>query len=201
MKISALMIDNPITITEDADIEEAISIMKSNSIRHLPVVSGDRIFMGLVTLADLRLGLIPSMVADVSLKDLIIRNPFTVDPDQDIEHAARLIYEKKVSGLPVVKNGKLVGIITETDILRAFVDMMGILSDHVRIDVKMKEGMCSCSDVWKVIHDHGGDVYHMCMAPLEEDAQVYRFRISKSQIGNIRSALEDSGYEVSKAED
>ena len=73
MKISALMIPNPITITESASISEAIELMKVNSIRHLPVVSEENKLEGFVTLADLKQGLIPSMVGDISLQDLMVR--------------------------------------------------------------------------------------------------------------------------------
>jgi hypothetical protein len=81
------------------------------------------------------MGLIPSMLGDVDLKDLMITDPITVAPEDDIETAAQIIYKHKIGGLPVTKNGRLVGIITETDMLRAFIDMMGILSSTSRLDV------------------------------------------------------------------
>ena len=69
MKIRALMVPDPITIHKGADIGEAIELMKVNSIRHLPVISTDNDLVGFVTLADLKQGLIPSMVGDLSLED------------------------------------------------------------------------------------------------------------------------------------
>ncbi len=120
MKIKDLMIPDPITITEKATIEDALDLMKVNSIRHLPVVTRKNLLKGFVTLADLKQGLIPSMVADLTLTDLMIKRPITVTPDADIEIAAQLIYKHKIGGMPVVQNNKPVGIITETDILRAF---------------------------------------------------------------------------------
>ena len=135
MKINSLMIPDPITITENTSIREAIELMKINSIRHLPVVAkGDKL-KGFLTLADLKQGLLPSMLGDLSLKDLIIKNPIVVRPDDDIEIAAQLIYKHKIGGMPVVQNDKLVGIITGTDILRAFIDMMGFLTASSRIDL------------------------------------------------------------------
>ena len=109
MKISDLMIPDPITITANASITDALELMKLNSIRHLPVVSRGNILRGFVTLADLKQGLIPSMVADLSLSDLMIRDPIAVEPDDDIEIAALLIYKHKIGGMPVVKKGKVVG--------------------------------------------------------------------------------------------
>ncbi|MDY7037391.1 MAG: CBS domain-containing protein, partial [Thermodesulfobacteriota bacterium] len=114
MKINDLMIPDPITITERASINEAIEVMKANSIRHLPVVSKGNILKGFVTLADLKQGLIPSMVAGLSLSDLIIKDPITVGPDDYIEIAAQLIYKHKIGGMPVIEKGSVVGIITES---------------------------------------------------------------------------------------
>ena len=67
MKIRSLMIPDPITVRRDASIEEAIELMKTNSIRHLPVVRADGTLFGFVTLSDLRQALIPAMVGDVAL--------------------------------------------------------------------------------------------------------------------------------------
>jgi acetoin utilization protein AcuB len=139
MKIQSLMIKNPITIGPIASVGESIELMKANSIRHLPVVTSGKRLVGFLTLADLKQGLIPSMLGDVSLDDLMIKNPITVSPDDDIEFAAKLIYNHKIGGMPVVKAGRLVGIVTATDMLRTFIDMMGILSTTSRIDVVLKE--------------------------------------------------------------
>ncbi|MGD9062983.1 MAG: CBS domain-containing protein, partial [Desulfobacterales bacterium] len=98
MKIHSLMVTNPITITAQASISEAIELMKINSIRHLPVVAKNDMLQGFITLADLKQGLIPSMLGDLNLQDLMIKDPVTVSPDDDIEFAAQLIYNHKIGG-------------------------------------------------------------------------------------------------------
>ena len=75
MKIQSLMIKNPITIGPRASVGEAIELMKANSIRHLPVVAKGKKLYGFLTLADLKQGLIPSMLSDVTLDDLMIKAP------------------------------------------------------------------------------------------------------------------------------
>ena len=161
MKIHALMIPDPITVGIHASISDAIELMKLNSIRHLPVVSAGNHLEGFLTLADLKQGLIPSMVADVSLSDLMIKDPIKVDPDSDIEIAAKLIYKHKIGGMPVVKNDKLVGIITESDILRAFIEMMGIITSSSRIDVVIGDETGSFKKALHIIHDMGGDIINV----------------------------------------
>lgn len=201
MKIKALMISDPITITERASIQEAIEIMKANSIRHLPVVGKGNMLEGFVTLADLKTGFIPSMVADVSLKDLMIKNPVTVGPDDYIEIAAQLIYKHKIGGMPVVKEGKLVGVITQTDILRAFIDMMGILTASSRIDVVIGREPGAFKKALQIIHDSGGDIINVGVKPQMASDRTYYFRMSPCKTEPIKAALEEEGYKVVAAMD
>jgi len=196
MKIYSLMVPEPITITEKASISEAIELMKVNSIRHLPVVSGRKTLEGFVTLADLRQGLIPSMVAGVSLSDLMIKDPITVDPDADIEVAAQLIYKHKISGMPVVKKDILVGIITESDILRAFIDMMGLLTASSRIDVVIEDEPGHLKKALQIINDTGGDIINVGQAGQQTGQRAYYFRLSACKTDKIKKALEKEGFEV-----
>ncbi len=200
MKIRALMIPEPITVGIHASISDAIELMKVNSIRHLPVVSAGNHLEGFLTLADLKQGLIPSMVSDLSLQDLMIKNPITVDPDEEIEYAAQLIYKHKIGGLPVTKRNKLVGIITATDLLRTFIDMMGILSGTSRIDVAIGDRPDAFKKVLQIINDNGGDIINVGMTR-QEDKRVYYFRLSACETAGIKAALEKEKFEVLAALD
>ena len=199
MKIKDLMIPDPITVTAKATIRDAIEIMKMNSIRHLPVVGKNNVLKGFVTLADLRQGLIPSMVADLTLSDLMIKDPITVTPDDDIEIAAQLIYKHKIGGMPVVKNRKPVGIITESDILRAFIDMMGILTASSRIDVVVKNEPGYFRKASQIIQDNGGDIINVGMVGQQSSQRTYYFRLFSCDTRGIQSALEKQGFKVLNA--
>jgi len=202
MKIKDLMISDPITITKKATIQEAIGVMKTNSIRHLPVVTRGKRFVGLVTLADLKQGLIPSMVAGVTLTDLMIKATISVSPDSDIETAARLIYEHKISGMPVLKKGILVGIITETDMLRTFIDMMGILTATSRVDVRAKpDGQGGLRQALELIETSGAEVINVGIADLQTMGRMYYFRLKECKTAGICKALEKEGFEVISSTD
>jgi len=201
MKIRDLMIPNPIAITATASIGDAIELMKANRIRHLPVVSKGRKLEGLVTLADLKQGLIPSMLGDVNLRDLIIKDPMTVAPEDDIETAAQIIYKHKIGGLPVTKNGRLVGIITETDMLRAFIDMMGIISSTSRLDVAAGNKPESLKKILQIISDNGGDVINVIMTLEKARKRVYHFRLAACKASLIQKALAKAGFSVLAAID
>ena len=201
MKIHSLMIPDPITITANATISEAIELMKINSIRHLPVVSEDKTLKGFLTLADLKQGLIPSMLGDLTLQDLMIKDPITVSPDDDIEIAAQLIYKNKIGGMPVLNGNQLVGIITATDILRTFIDMMGILSSTSRIDVVINDKAGSLKKALQIINDKGGDIVNVGMTSHPSGKRIYYFRLAACKTEVIKKALERQGYEVQAAMD
>jgi acetoin utilization protein AcuB len=201
MKIKSLMIPDPITITEKASVREAIEVMKANSIRHLPVVGKGNVLKGFVTMADLKVGLIPSMVAGLSLRDLMIKNPVIIDPNSDVEVAAQLIYKNKIGGMPVVKKGKLVGIITESDLLRAFIDMMGILNASSRVDVVLGNEPGSLKKALQIIEDHGGEVINIGIANPRSRKRAYFFRLTSCETAVIKKALEEEGYKVVAAMD
>ncbi len=201
MKINSLMVHDPITITSNASISDAIELMKVNSIRHLPVVSHDRKLEGFLTLADLKQGLIPSMLGDLTLRDLMIKEPITVSPDDEIEFAARLIYKNKIGGMPVVRGDQLAGIITATDILRTFIDMMGILSSSSRIDVVIGKRSGGLKEAIQIINDAGGDIINVGMTAQHTDQRVYHFRLAACKTAAIKKALQKKNYEVLAAMD
>jgi len=200
MKIQTLMNPDPITVSVNTTIGEAIELMKINHIRHLPVVSAGNHLEGFLTLADLKQGLIPSMVSNLSLRDLMIKDPITVDPDEEIEYAAQLIYKHKIGGLPVAKKNKLVGIVTATDILRTFIDMMGILSTTSRIDVIIGNRSNALKKALHIINDNGGDILNVGMTE-QAGKRVYYFRLSACETAVIKEALEKEDFEVLAALD
>ena len=198
MKIKSLMIVNPVTVTENTSIQNAIELMKEKGFRHLPVVSKEMKLKGFITLSDLKQGLIPAMVGDLTLSDLMITDPITVAPDDDLETAARLIYEHKISGMPVVVNDKLVGIITESDILRAFIDMMGILTGGSRLDVAVGDQPEAFNQVVEVIREQGGEIVNIGMTAQQSSRRVYTFRLSTQKTTAIEKSLVKAGFQVLK---
>lgn len=196
MKIRSLMIPKPITVTIKETVPEALELMKLNSIRHLPVVDGKNNLKGLLTLADLKQALIPSMLGDFTLSDMMIKDPVTISPDSDVEIAAQLIYKHKIGGLPVTEGQKLVGIITESDLLRTFIDMMGILSSSARIDITTGEGPGGLNKAIQIIHRLGGDIINVGMTAEQTAKRTYYFRLAPCDTLAIREALERDGFIV-----
>jgi acetoin utilization protein AcuB len=122
------MSEKLITITPQTTLPEVQRIMLEHKIRRLPVLKGDKL-VGIVTLGDIREAK-PSDATTLSIyelnylldqltaKDFMTPDPITIAPDATIAEAAQLMVEHKVGGLPVIDDGKLIGIITETDLCR-----------------------------------------------------------------------------------
>lgn len=200
MRVRDLMVENPITIGPDAAISDALRLMKRSRIRHLPVVESSGELRGFITLADLKEGLLPSMVGDVALADLMIVDPVTVAPDDSVETAARRIYHHKISGMPVVVRNRLAGIITETDILRTFIQMMGILNSSCRVDVVLGPAPENLNRAIRIAQEAGGEVLSLSLTEAE-GKRIGHLRLSPCPLGDIATALAAAGFAVRDAAD
>jgi len=197
MKIKEWMVKNPITVTKDQTIQECVDLMKEHSIRHLPVVENKKL-SGLVTESNLRQVFLASMIEDLKLEDVMIRDPITVTPDTEIEDAAKLIYHNKIGGLPVVDNDdQVVGIITVADLVAAFIELMGLLKSSSRIDVILGEEPEAFETVSRLIRSRGGEIISVGISGHRlRRERIYFFRLKKRNVQHIVEALEKAGFEV-----
>ena len=118
-----------ITIGPDASLAEARSLLDQHRIRHLPVVE-DGNPVGIITDRDIRSAAPASSLGQVKVGEIMTRNLITVTPGTQVQEAAKLMVTHRIGGLPVQQEGKLVGIITETDLLNALVEIM----DHATME-------------------------------------------------------------------
>jgi acetoin utilization protein AcuB len=130
-QVQEVMTENPIVISPGASLADAYALMFDNEIRRLPVVV-DNELVGIITLSDIQRTIPPSLedadmqtrLAIVARKvgDEMTNDPVTIAPDDTIQEAAARMLEYQVSGLPVVQEGRVVGIITESDIFKLIVN-------------------------------------------------------------------------------
>ncbi|HPX19556.1 MAG TPA: CBS domain-containing protein [Deltaproteobacteria bacterium] len=186
------MVTDLVTIGKEAGIRDALTVMKKFSIRHLPVVEGG-LFIGLVTSGDLKQAILASMLETLKVGDLMLRNPITITRDTSLEKAARIIYEKNIGCLPVVESGKVAGIITIKDILKAFIEIMGVLKSGSRIDVVLKGVHGSFDEVVSIIESKGGYIISAGMT-INGDENAHHFRISGGDTAAIAEELIQLGY-------
>ena len=136
IRVEDCMSRSAATIHSDALVRGAVEMMKGRRIRHLPVVDRDGHLVGIVTDRDLRqvvfdpviqerLGTLGDALGTMTVRDVMTWGVVTVHPQSDVRHAARLMREQRIGALPVVDGDRVVGIITETDVLRVFHDVLG----------------------------------------------------------------------------
>jgi acetoin utilization protein AcuB len=159
MRIKDMMTKNPVTADSETLVLDAQRIMKENNIRRLPIVDKGKL-VGIITKHDL-LEASPSpatslsvfelnyLLSKMKVKEIMKKNPLTLTPDTPFEEALRLGQEKKIGSFPVVENGKLVGIATESDIIRFVTRVLGIKEEGSRITIEGLGG--KLSDLEKIV--------------------------------------------------
>lgn len=196
MLVKRFMSRNTVVIGPGADIAAAAALLKAHSIRHLPVVEEGRL-VGLITEGALREAAFPAMIAELTVRDLMIGQPLTIGGDTPLEEAARKVYVNKVGCLPVVdRSQRLEGIITVVDMLGALIELMGLLSENSRLDVSLPDDQGAFEHVCRIIQKNGGRITNITLTRVFEDKPVHLFRLEKIDLDPIIDEIERSGYKV-----
>jgi len=191
MLVKDRMSKRVITIDEDTTIMNALSIMRDNGIRRLPVTKDQKI-TGIVTDRDLKEATpskatsldvheIYRLLSEIKVKDIMSRDLLTIGPDESIEKAAMLMLNRKISGLPVMEEGGLVGIITETDIFRALVDISGLARGGIKIAIELPNIPGTTQQVINMIREHGGRILSV-MTSYDADKEGHRHLFVRTEI-------------------
>lgn len=196
MKVKSWIHKHPIVINRTALLQEAVQLMRQHNIRHLPVVDDDGELVGFVTESDLRQFSFPSMVEDIPVHQVMVTNPRTIDANASIEEAARIIHDRKIGGLPVLEDGKLLGVITASDLLSAFIEVMGLLRATTRIDVLVNDERGGIETVTKIIKAHGCEIINVAMDSHEGKKKVYYFRLERCDADPLVKDLDAAGHKV-----
>jgi acetoin utilization protein AcuB len=169
MLVRDRMTPNPITITPDTSFPEAFHILREKGIRHLPVADKKGKLVGVIAQTDL-LHASPSkatslsifeltyLLANLHVRQVMSSPPITVSEDDPLEEAARLMVEKKIGCLPVMREGNLAGLITETDIFETFVEILGGQEASLRVTVQVPDKRGELARVAGVIAGQGGNI-------------------------------------------
>jgi len=191
MLVKDRMSKKVITIDEDTTIMKALTIMKDNGVRRLPVIKDQKI-TGIVTDRDLKEATpskatsldvheIYRLLSEIKVKDIMSRDLLTIRPDESIEKAAMLMLKRKISGLPVMEEGGLVGIITETDIFRALVDISGLARGGIKIAIELPNIPGTTQQVINMIREHGGRILSV-MTSYDADKEGHRHLFVRTEI-------------------
>lgn len=192
------MTQEVVTVAPTATVADALEIIRTHNIRHLPVLDGGRL-VGVVTDRDLRMALDADGggARETSVADVMSGSPVTASPDMTIESAAELLAERRLGCLPVLEAGELVGILTDSDLLRAFVELMSGRDRHSRLELLAPDRPGELARVVRVIGiDHGVNITGVVVPPAHGDRALVVLHLETDDVGDLVETLRRLGYEA-----
>lgn len=197
----------PITIKPDTPFQDALKLMHEHQFRRLPVVDKSGKLVGIVSERDL-LYASPSpatslsvwelnyLLSKLEVEEIMTKDVVSVTPDTPLEDAAHVIADHKIGGVPVVdENNHVVGVITETDIFKTFVEMFGGGESGLRLSLEVPERKGVLAELSKAIFDLGGNIVSVGSfwgdAPGERELVVKVRDVSKDQLVDTLESLGD----------
>lgn len=204
MRIEEIMRKRVVTVSTDTSISDALQLLRGNRIRHLPVMDND-LLVGIVSDRDLRDALPSSLtthddddeVLQRKVSAIMKREVITAHPLDFIQDAAKTIYDHKVGSLPVLEGGRLVGIVTESDILNCLVELFGVNRPSSVLEVKVEDRAGSLADVSDVFREAGVNVCSMVITPAPEpNKKILLFRAQTIDTRQLVEMLRRQGFHV-----
>ena len=169
MLVRERMSREPVTITSDVSVPDALRLMRERKVRRLPVLDSHGKLVGIVSDQDL-LYASPSPVSSLSVwemhyllaklkvEEVMTRKVITVTEDTPLEEAARIMADNKIGGLPVMREDELVGIVTETDLFKAFLELLGARLPGVRVMALIPDAKGTLAKITNAVFGAGGNI-------------------------------------------
>jgi acetoin utilization protein AcuB len=207
MLVRSRMTSHVHTVTPTTTIADALALARAERIRHLPVVEQQRL-VGIVTERDLRSAVPPAWADDREeykrsvtskrVREVMTSAVITAAPTTPVEQASQLMYENRIGCLPVVDGHQLVGIITETDLLRSLVELFGANQPSARLEIRMPNRAGELARVVRVIGiEHKVNILGLVVPPAEApDSNAAIVQLQTADPTPIIEALRKLGYLV-----
>ncbi|MCG8429080.1 MAG: CBS domain-containing protein [Chromatiales bacterium] len=210
MYVAQIMTPTPDVATGDMKLSHAAQLMRENNRRFLPVVDDQQKLIGLLThremsqaepsaITTLSVGEVNYLTSKITVSQIMQQQPVSCCADTLVEEAGRLMRENRAGCLPVLESGKLVGIITETDLLDFFLDITGCnLPDSARIEVHLEDSKGNLGDFLDHINELGGYIATV-VSPISPDKTGKRIVIVRYRADDpvaLDRRLGELGYEL-----
>jgi acetoin utilization protein AcuB len=208
MRVRDFMSTNVVSVDEKTLIDDARKIMEAHKIRRLPVMKKNKL-VGLVT-KHMLLEASPSPATSLSIhelhyllskmtaKDIMIKNPYTISPDMPAEEALQLGQEKGYGAFPVVENNRLVGMVTESDIVRMMTRVLGVKEKGKRIAIKTSNEFGNMKKIMEILDKNKTVLLSMLTLPPEEWEKDWLvvLRLKSEDAGPVAMELGSAGFNV-----
>ena len=208
MLVRDRMTPDPVTITKETNLRDALDLVRSNKFRHLPVVDQNGRLVGVVTeksliyaaptpTTTLSVFEVDYILSRVTVGQVMRMSVITVGPGLPIEEAARVMVDHRIGCLPVIENGELVGIISDTDIFRVFVEGLGGGHPSLRVTVVVPEEVGSLAQVTSCIANLGANIHSLGMFWGERpEDRIVALRLEGADREAVVQALEADGIQI-----
>lgn len=196
-----------ISVPPDMPINEALNLMKKDHIRRMPVIQNGKL-IGIVSDKDL-LNASPSpatslsvwemnyLLSKITVKDVMTKKVLTIQENTPIEEAARILADNKIGGMPVMRGDKVVGIITETDLFKMFLELMGARKKGVRATVIIDDQPGKLAALSKAVADVGGNfIAFGTFAGEDPTSQLITFKVDGISEDQVRQIAEKQGRKL-----
>jgi acetoin utilization protein AcuB len=192
MLVVERMTSNPVTITGKETVGQALEIIEEHKLRHLPVVDATEALVGIVSEKDLL-----RASGDAPIKEVMTQDVLTVTEYTALEEAARIMADHKISSLPVMRNGRLVGIITETDLFGIFLELMGAREEGVRLTLLVPEERGMLASLTGEITAMGGNVLALGTFKGEDPTnRMVTVKVADAPTEKLVAIMEALGMEI-----
>ncbi len=208
MLIGDRMTRRPITVNLDIPINEALTLMREEKVRRLPVLDKNGKLAGIVSDKDI-LYASPSpattlsmhemhyLLSKITVSDVMTKDVITVEEDAAVEQVARVMADNKIGGTPVMREGELVGIITETDVCKMLLEMLGARSHGLRLTLNLRERVGILADVSRQVANVGGNLVALGTFYGEDPAhRVITLKVKNVSKQALIEALESLDVEI-----
>lgn len=205
MFVHTRMTANPFTVTPDDTVPTADALMKKHGIRHLPVVAGGKV-VGVISKGDVAAAL-PSLATSLSASEItylvnklkvdkaMSHHPITIGPDALLEEAAVLMRDNKIEMLPVVDGTELIGVITESAIFDAFVELLGFRERGTRLTLEATDEPGVIAKVGETMAHHRANIGHIAVYR-GEPKSTFLIGVNTTNTDDLEAELAAEGITV-----
>jgi len=209
MLVQDVMQPTVVTVEPRTTLPVALRLVQQRGIRHLPVVEGDKL-VGIVSDRDLKRAMASSasslerheltyLLDRLTLEEIMTRAVITIAPMFPVEEAARVMVKERISALPVTEGGRLVGIVTETDVLDLFVRAMGAGEPSSRLDVVLGDRRHALPEIVATVEATGAPIASLMTLRSARGVREAIVRVGTINPTAAVEALTAKGYEVRDA--
>ncbi|KYG91469.1 CBS and ACT domain-containing protein [Metasolibacillus sp. FSL H7-0170] len=205
MIVEEMMQVNVHTLLPTNTVGEAAQLMHEHDIRHIPIVNTQKEVVGIITEHDVKHAFLDELneqektvIKNTPLMNMMIKNPIVGHPLDLVEEVALTFYESKISCLPIVSGGKLVGLVTTTDLLYTYIELTGAHKPSSKIDIRVSDKAGVLHDISKIFMQHKVNVLSVLIHPdaTNDENRIVSVRLQVINPLAIIQDLRKQGFHV-----